>query len=69
MDALSGPNGVRIREVPTYHTVDWEIFTRKNIRLLNFRFVLFSSLRHTGSVALFLLFNVDKYSCFSFSSS
>ena len=39
-------------------TVDREIFTRKNIRLLNF-VVLFSSPRQTGSVASFLLFDVN----------
>ena len=31
-------------------TVDREIFACKNIRLLNFRVVLFLSPRHTGSV-------------------
>ena len=46
------------------HTVDWEIFARKNIRLLNFRVVLFSSPQHTGSVASFLLFDVEKYLIF-----
>ena len=44
--------------------VDWEIFARKNICLLNFRVVLFSSPWHTGSVASFLLFEVEEYSCF-----
>ena len=42
-------------------TVDREIFTRKNIRVLNFRVVLFLSPRHTGSVASFLLFDVDNF--------
>ena len=46
------------------NTVDREIFARKNIRLLNFRVVLFSSPRHTGSVASFLLFDVEIYLCF-----
>ena len=46
------------------YTVDREIFARKNIRLLNIRVVLFSSPRHTGSVASFLIFDVEKYSCF-----
>ena len=41
-------------------TVDREIFAHKNIRPLDFRVVLFSSPRHTGSVASFLLFNVEK---------
>ena len=47
-------------------TVDREIFAHKTIRLLkfNFRVILFSSPRHTGSVVSFLLFNVEKYSCF-----
>ena len=53
----------------TLYTVDREIFARKNICLLNFRVVLFSSPRHTGSVASFLLFDVEKYSCFQFLSS
>ena len=47
------------------NTVDREVFARKkDICLLNFRVVLFSSPRHTGSVASFLLFDVEKYSCF-----
>ena len=45
-------------------TVDREIFARKNNCLLNFRVVLFLSPRHTGSVPSFLLFDVEKYSCF-----
>ena len=45
-------------------TIDREIFARKNIRLLNFHVALFSSPRHTGSVASFLLFDVEKYLCF-----
>ena len=40
-------------------TIDREIFTCKNIHPLNFRVVLFSSPRHTGSVASFLLFDVE----------
>ena len=43
-------------------TVDREIFARKN--LLNFHVVLFSSPRYAGSVASFLLFDVEKYLCF-----
>ena len=46
------------------NSVDREIFTCKNIRLLNFRVVLFSSPRHTGSVASFLLSDVEKYLIF-----
>ena len=42
-------------------TVDWEIFARKNIRLLNFHVVLFSSPWHTGSVTSFLIFDVEKF--------
>ena len=42
------------------NAIDQEIFARKNIRLLNFH-VLFSSPRHTGSVASFLLFDVEIY--------
>ena len=44
------------------NTVDREIFARENIGLLNFRIVLFSMPQHTGSVASFLLFDVEKYS-------
>ena len=44
------------------HTADRKIFARKNIHLLNFRVVLFSLPRHTGSVAS--IFDVEKYSCF-----
>ena len=39
------------------YAVDREIFARTNIRLLNFRVVLFSSPQHTGSVASFVLFD------------
>ena len=46
--------------VDLFHTVDRKISLVKNILLLNFRIVLFSSPRHTGSVALFLLFDVEK---------
>ena len=48
------------------HTIDREIFARKNIRLLNFRVVLFSPPRHTGSVASFLLFDVENIRVFNF---
>ena len=51
--------------IPAY-TVGREIFARKNIRLLNFHVVLFLSPWHTGSVALFFLFDVEKYSCFNY---
>ena len=44
-----------------HYTVDREIFPRKSILPLNFRVVLFSSSRHTGSVASFLLFDVENY--------
>ena len=39
------------------YAVDREIFARTNIRLLNFRIVLFSSPQHTGSAASFVLFD------------
>ena len=39
------------------YAVDREIPTRTNIRLLNFRIVLFSLPQHTGSVASFVLFD------------
>ena len=47
----------------------WEVLTCmyrrsgncQNIRLLNFRVVLFSLPLHTGSVASFLLFDVEKF--------
>ena len=42
-------------------TVDREVFAHKNIYLLNFRIVLFSSLWHTGSVASFLLFDAENF--------
>ena len=42
-------------------TVDREIFARESIRLLNFHVVLFSLPQHTGSVASFSLFDVEKY--------
>ena len=44
-------------------TVDREVFAGKNIRLLNFRVILFPSPRHTGSVASFL-FDAEKYYVF-----
>ena len=44
----------------TLTTVDREIFACTNIRLLKFHVVLFSSPRHTGSAASFLLFDVEK---------
>ena len=47
------------------HTVHREIFALTNIRLLNFRVVLFSSPRHTGSVASFL-FDVENIRVFNF---
>ena len=50
-----------VTALPTTIHVDWEIFTRKNIHLVNIHIVLFSSPQHTGSVALFLIFDVEKY--------
>ena len=59
-NCTSGKTGVSIRFY-ILCTIDWEIFAHKNICLLNFRIVLFSSPRHTGSVASFLLFDVEKH--------
>ena len=48
-----------------YRSVDQEIFARTNIHLLNFRVVLFSSPRHTGSVTVAsFLFDVENYPYF-----
>ena len=66
-DCSQGVKVRRLQDRQTHmhlSTVDREIFAHKNIRLLNFWVVLFSLPRHTGSVASFLLFNVEKYSCF-----
>ena len=42
-------------------TIDREIFAHKNFRLLNFRIVLFSSLREVRKCRTFILFNVKNF--------